>query len=100
MPKNPFDLSGRVAVITGGGTGLGRGMADGLARAQVRAVLDAAVEPLRADYRLLAMTGSNSNSQARDLVAAIALVGKATGDLGGSGAYWLALRVFLGVDRP
>lgn len=33
MATNPFDLSGKVAVITGGGTGLGRGMAVGLADA-------------------------------------------------------------------
>jgi NAD(P)-dependent dehydrogenase (short-subunit alcohol dehydrogenase family) len=33
MVTNPFDLSGKVAVVTGGGTGLGRGMAGGLARA-------------------------------------------------------------------
>lgn len=39
MPKNPFDLSGRVAVVTGGGTGLGRGMAEGLAQAGAHVVL-------------------------------------------------------------
>ncbi len=39
MLKNPFDLSGRVAVVTGGGTGLGRGMADGLAQAGAHVVL-------------------------------------------------------------
>jgi len=33
MVTNPFDLSGKVAVITGGGTGLGNGMAAGLAQA-------------------------------------------------------------------
>lgn len=33
MVTNPFDLSGKVAVVTGGGTGLGRGMAGGLAQA-------------------------------------------------------------------
>ena len=39
MLKNPFDLSGRVAVVTGGGTGIGRGMADGLAMAGAHVVL-------------------------------------------------------------
>ncbi len=33
MPTNPFDLSGKIAVVTGGGTGLGKGMAMGLAQA-------------------------------------------------------------------
>jgi len=33
MPINLFDLSGKVAVVTGGGTGLGLGMAMGLAQA-------------------------------------------------------------------
>ena len=33
MGTNPFDLSGRVAVVTGGGSGLGNGMAAGLAQA-------------------------------------------------------------------
>lgn len=32
-PSNPFDLSGQVAVVTGGGSGIGLAMATGLARA-------------------------------------------------------------------
>jgi NAD(P)-dependent dehydrogenase (short-subunit alcohol dehydrogenase family) len=39
MPTSPFNLSGKVAVITGGGTGLGRGMAGGLADAGALVVL-------------------------------------------------------------
>jgi NAD(P)-dependent dehydrogenase (short-subunit alcohol dehydrogenase family) len=39
MATNPFDLSGKVAVVTGGGTGLGRGMAVGLAQAGALVVL-------------------------------------------------------------
>ena len=39
MVRNPFDLSGKVAVVTGGGTGLGKGMATGLAQAGALVVL-------------------------------------------------------------
>jgi NAD(P)-dependent dehydrogenase (short-subunit alcohol dehydrogenase family) len=39
MVTNPFDLSGKVAVVTGGGTGLGKGMAAGLAQAGALVVL-------------------------------------------------------------
>ena len=39
MTRDPFDLSGKVAVVTGGGTGLGNGMAHGLARAGALVVL-------------------------------------------------------------
>lgn len=39
MATNPFDLSGKVAVVTGGGTGLGKGMAAGLAQAGALVVL-------------------------------------------------------------
>jgi gluconate 5-dehydrogenase len=54
---NPFDLSGRIALITGGGGGLGFAIARGLAAAGARVVLngrnreklDAAVSKLRAE---------------------------------------------------
>ncbi len=39
MATQLFDLSGRVAVVTGGGTGLGNGMAVGLAQAGAQVVL-------------------------------------------------------------
>jgi NAD(P)-dependent dehydrogenase (short-subunit alcohol dehydrogenase family) len=39
MGTHLFDLSGRVAVVTGGGTGLGKGMAAGLAQAGALVIL-------------------------------------------------------------
>jgi len=41
MPTNhPFDLSGRLAVVTGGGSGLGLAIANGLAQAGARVVIN------------------------------------------------------------
>jgi NAD(P)-dependent dehydrogenase (short-subunit alcohol dehydrogenase family) len=39
MGTNLFDLSGRVAVVTGGGTGLGKGIAAGLAQAGAQVIV-------------------------------------------------------------
>ena len=62
MPLNPFDLTGRVAVVTGGGRGLGLAMATAMARAGARvhvngrdaSTLAAAIEPLTAEGLSLA----------------------------------------------
>ena len=56
MGTNLFDLGGRVAVVTGGGTGLGKGMAAGLAQAGAlvilasrrQSVVDQSAEEIRA----------------------------------------------------
>ncbi|MGE2733454.1 SDR family NAD(P)-dependent oxidoreductase [Mycolicibacterium vaccae] len=56
---NPFDLTGHVAVVTGGGSGIGLGIAEGLARAGATVAilgrnagrLDTAAEQLRAHGR-------------------------------------------------
>ncbi|MEO8509395.1 MAG: SDR family NAD(P)-dependent oxidoreductase, partial [Betaproteobacteria bacterium] len=54
MSSHPFDLTGRLALVTGGGSGLGLAIAEGLAAAGARVVLngrdrgklDAAMEQL------------------------------------------------------
>ncbi len=56
MAANPFDLSGKVAIVTGGNTGLGLGMAKGLAAAGATIVI--------ADRN-----GSNSQDARRELEA-------------------------------
>src|SRR2546430_9720441 len=40
MVENPFDLAGRVALISGGGSGLGFAMARGLANAGARVAIN------------------------------------------------------------
>ncbi len=68
MATDLFDLSGRVAVVTGGGTGLGKGMAAGLAQAGAlvivasrrQEVVDRAAAELRA-------TGGKAEGMAVDV---------------------------------
>jgi 2-deoxy-D-gluconate 3-dehydrogenase len=78
---NPFDLSGRVAIVTGGNGGIGLGIARGLAQAGAAVALAArnaaktaaAVEALRATgARALGVTVDvTSEASAREMVAAV-----------------------------
>ena len=84
--KNPFDLTGRVAIVTGGNGGLGRSMALGFANAGASVAIfgrneakNAAVlaELQAAGVRALALRVDMTNDSERD--AAFAQVEKALG---------------------
>ncbi len=86
MSANLFDLSGRVAIVTGGNGGIGLGMARGLARAGARVVVAArnaaksrsAVEALRA----LGSDAIALNVDVTDEAAIETLVAEAAGRCG------------------
>ncbi|CAN5873690.1 glucose 1-dehydrogenase [soil metagenome] len=75
---NPFDLTGKVAIVTGGNGGIGLGMAEGLARAGARVALvgrnqektEAAVRQLSSDSgaEALAITADVSQSDDCDRI--------------------------------
>jgi 2-dehydro-3-deoxy-D-gluconate 5-dehydrogenase len=68
MLMNPFDLSGRVAVVTGGNGGIGLGMAEGLAAAGAAVIVAARNrEKSEAAVAALAATGAQSAFVALDV---------------------------------
>ncbi len=64
--SNPFDLSGRVAIVTGGGKGIGRGIAIALAQAGANVV---AVSRTRADVDAVAQDVEALGRRALGIVA-------------------------------
>ncbi|MFB3817562.1 MAG: SDR family NAD(P)-dependent oxidoreductase [Candidatus Methylomirabilales bacterium] len=68
MRTSLFDLSGKVAVVTGGGTGLGRGIAGGLASAGATVVLTSRrAEVVRAAAAEIAAGGGTAEGVAMDV---------------------------------
>ncbi len=89
MPiANPFDLSGRLALVTGGGGGLGLAIARGLAAAGARVLLngrnrdklDAAVSALLAE-RMAASAAAFDVTDADAVEAAVTAIEKESGPL-------------------
>ena len=66
MASNPFDLSGKVALVTGANTGLGQGIALALASAGAKIVLIGRTEPSETIEQLTAL-GAESYSILTDL---------------------------------
>jgi gluconate 5-dehydrogenase len=88
MAGSPFDLSGRVALVTGGGSGLGLAIARGLAHAGASVAINGRnVEKLEAAVATLGREGISARAFAFDVtdepavVAGVAAVERALGPL-------------------
>ncbi len=86
-PLNPFDLTGRVAIVTGGNGGLGLGMARGLARAGASIAI-AARDESKAQAAIKELNAFASRTRFYALEASSAsscrqLIEKVVGDFGG-----------------
>ena len=69
--KNMFDLSGRIAVVTGGGFGIGRSIAQGLAEFGANLVIaDINEELAKETAELLSDSGYNSFAVKADVTKA------------------------------
>jgi NAD(P)-dependent dehydrogenase (short-subunit alcohol dehydrogenase family) len=84
---NLFDLSGKTAIVTGGGKGIGRQMADGLAEAGANVVLcarDAArCEEAAAELEQLGVRTLGLGCDVRDSEQVQAVVERTVADFGG-----------------
>jgi NAD(P)-dependent dehydrogenase (short-subunit alcohol dehydrogenase family) len=82
-----FDLTGKVAIVTGGGSGIGRQMAEGLAEAGANLVLCARkaerCEQAAAELERLGVRALGLGCDVRDPEQVQAVVGRAVHELGG-----------------
>jgi NAD(P)-dependent dehydrogenase (short-subunit alcohol dehydrogenase family) len=82
-----FDLAGKVAIVTGGGSGIGRQMAEGLAEAGANLVLCARkaerCEQAAAELERLGVRALGLGCDVRDPEQVQAVVGRAVHELGG-----------------
>jgi len=86
MSANPFDLTGKTALVTGANTGLGQGMAVALAQAGANVALIGRSEPTET-LEIIAKTGVKTHSIKADLGEAekvADIVAEAVSELGGA----------------